>query len=112
MVSVLKIILFKGEITKEGDGSFLTLMDEGYPLLHVRGGHILPLQKPNITTILRYANISFEMLFLSLMEWMGVMYYVVDIFCFHIFCFCFLLCVESDIYLSITQVIFFISVRE
>ncbi|KFM79974.1 Maltase-glucoamylase, intestinal, partial [Stegodyphus mimosarum] len=43
---------YKGEIAKEGSGLFMTLMDEGYINLHVRGGYILPLQKPNVTTSL------------------------------------------------------------
>ncbi|GFW91958.1 maltase-glucoamylase, intestinal [Trichonephila clavipes] len=43
---------YKGEIVKDGSGTLMTLMDEGYINLHVRGGYILPLQKPNITTSL------------------------------------------------------------
>lgn len=43
---------YKGEVMKEGSGVHMTLIDEGYVHLHVRGGHILPLQKPNVTTAL------------------------------------------------------------
>ncbi|GBN55418.1 Sucrase-isomaltase, intestinal, partial [Araneus ventricosus] len=43
---------YKGEIAKDGSGLTMTLMDEGFINLHVRGGHILPLQKPNVTTFL------------------------------------------------------------
>ncbi|GFT67959.1 maltase-glucoamylase, intestinal [Nephila pilipes] len=43
---------YKGEVVKDGSGMFMTLMDEGYINLHVRGGYILPLQKPNVTTSL------------------------------------------------------------
>lgn len=41
---------YKGDLTKSGDGIFITLKDEGYINLHIRGGYIIPLQKPNITT--------------------------------------------------------------
>ncbi|XP_054707792.1 sucrase-isomaltase, intestinal-like [Uloborus diversus] len=43
---------YKGNLVKEGNGRFITLMDEGQINLHVRGGYILPLQKPNVTTFL------------------------------------------------------------
>ncbi|GIY02981.1 maltase-glucoamylase, intestinal [Caerostris extrusa] len=41
---------YKGEIVKDGSALTMTLMDDGYINLHVRGGYILTLQKPNIST--------------------------------------------------------------
>ncbi|XP_015921861.1 lysosomal alpha-glucosidase isoform X2 [Parasteatoda tepidariorum] len=43
---------YKGMIVKEGKGLHDTLLDEGRINLHVRGGYILPIQKPNVTTSL------------------------------------------------------------
>ena len=41
----------------EDEGLFMTLMDEGVINLHVRGGYILPLQKSNLSTALRWVFI-------------------------------------------------------
>lgn len=42
---------YSGKQVKEGKGVNIVLKDEGNISLHVRGGHILPLQKPSVTTV-------------------------------------------------------------
>lgn len=53
IISLTAIFFLKGDMVKDGNGLFLTLLDEGHINLHVRGGYILPLQKPNVTTTYR-----------------------------------------------------------